>query len=65
MKLLELLPKLERYGRVKREEWGDWYLIKQSDENKPLVLCDFHCMTLREFIPSFESLVSDDWEIIN
>jgi len=64
MKLLELLPDLRVYGRVKRVNWSDYYLVRKVDENSPLVFCDLRHWVLKEFTPTFEELIAEDWELI-
>lgn len=50
MKLLELLPLLEKYGRVRRKLWDDGrFLIKPIDDFHPLINCDLNSMILDRY----------------
>lgn len=64
MKLLELLPQLEKYGRVKRQLWSNRFLIKPIDEFQPMINCDLNSLIIKEYFLSYNDLISDDWEII-
>lgn len=64
MKLLELLPKLEHYGRVTRESWRDWFLVRPTNDFSPLVRCDMNSLIMEAYCLSYHDLTSDDWEIL-
>lgn len=64
MKLLELLPQLEKYGRVKRKLWDNRFLIKPIDDFQPLINCDLNSIIMDRYILSFKDLTADDWEIV-
>lgn len=65
MRLLELLPKLEAYGRIKRDSWQDRYLVRHAGANHhPLISCDFNCLQMEAYMFSYDDLTTNDWSVI-
>jgi hypothetical protein len=69
MKLLELLPELEYFKRIRRIKWSafgicDFYLVKSEYESKGLIKIDIHSMQIGEYMLTIADLTADDWEII-
>lgn len=62
MKLLELIPKMKSFTRIKRDKWN-YYIIRSTFEFHPLIIIDLNSMQLINYIPTYEDLISDDWEI--
>jgi hypothetical protein len=65
MKLLELLPLMKKYGRVKRTIWENRFLIKPIDDFEPLINCDISSRIMNRYHLSFRDLTSDDWELVD
>lgn len=65
MKLLEVLPKLSIYKRIKRESWR-FCVVRAAEGNLyPLVCLDYpHSLQLKEYTPTYEDLIANDWEVI-
>lgn len=64
MKLLELLPHCQIYGRITKSAWSNRYLVRSVFDSHPLVLCDFHSMIIESYALTFLDLSSDDWELL-
>ena len=64
MNLLELLPQLEEYGRVKRKHWHDRFILKPIDGTEPMINCNMECLIMDRFLITFNDLIAEDWEII-
>ena len=63
MKLLELIPKLESYTRIKRHCWN-YFLVKSEYPYRGLIKCDFESLQLQEYMLLYSDLMADDWEIV-
>lgn len=63
MKLLELLPTLESYTRIKRSTWY-YFLVRSEIVYRGLIKCDFSSLQLHEYTLSYDDLMADDWEIV-
>lgn len=63
MKLLDLIPSLKNYARIKRKNWNN-FIVKSEDNYRPLIKCDFACLILREYALTYDDLMADDWEIL-
>ena len=63
MKLLELVPKLEDYTRIRRKGWKS-FLIKPSVNCDPLIKLDLLSIQIGRYELSYGDLLADDWEII-
>ena len=61
-KLLDLIPILKDYTRIKRSSW-DFFLVKSEFAERGLILCNFESLQLHEYMFTYEDLVADDWEI--
>lgn len=64
MKLLELLPQIKEYGRVKREFWKNKFLIRSCDDFESLFMCNLNSLIITRELLTFADLIADDWEII-
>jgi hypothetical protein len=64
MKLLELLPQVEIYGRIRKQDWENRYLVRTLDVDEALVYCDLECMVIQKYMFSFYDLLCDDWEMV-
>ena len=63
MKLLELIPSLKDYTRIKRKGWN-FFLVK-SLKYQSLIKIDLFSIQIGEYMLTLEDLESDDWEVIN
>jgi hypothetical protein len=63
MKLLDLIPKLKDFTRIKRSGWKN-FLVKSEFEFSPLIKCDFFSLQLEEYKLTYEDLMADDWELM-
>ena len=68
MKLLELLPKIDYFIRIRRRSWEkigyDFSLVKSEYANKGLIEIDLHSMQIGEYMLTVDDLFADDWEIV-
>lgn len=64
MKLLETLPQLGKYGRVKRRTWENRFLIKPITDNDPIISCDLNSIIIDRYILTYADLIADDWEFV-
>lgn len=64
MKLLELLPNIELYKRIKRESWN-YCLIKSEYTSYPLIKIDMCHLQIEKYALTYDDLIADDWEIVN
>lgn len=63
MKLLELVPTLKDYTRIKRKKW-DFFLVKPHQDFDPLIMLDMVSIQIGKYRLTYEDLLADDWEII-
>lgn len=63
MKLLEALPNLLIYIRIRRKDW-EFYLIRSEYYRKGLIKIDLESMQLCEYMLTIDDLLADDWEIV-
>ena len=63
MKLLELVPLLEDYTRIKRDYWK-FFLVRSSYDGSPLIKINLYSIEIGEYILSYNDLIADDWEIM-
>jgi hypothetical protein len=67
MKLLELLPSLEMYKRIKRKSWDliiTGSVIRSEYKDFPLMKLDIFNLQVERYCPSYSDLIADDWEIV-
>lgn len=65
MRLLELLPKMSEFGRMKRASWKQRYIVRKPESvHQPLILCDFGSMEIEEYLFTFDDLLSNEWEMV-
>lgn len=64
MKLLELLPKLPYFVRIRRESWSKHYLVRSEYMTKGLIKIDLDSMQIGEYMLSIDDLLASDWEIV-
>jgi len=62
MKLLELLPSIQSYTRIKRKDWN--YFLVKSLQIQPLIKIDLFSIQIGEYMLTLEDLEADDWEIV-
>ena len=63
MKLLELIPLLKDYTRIKRKDW-QYFLVKPMPDCHALIKLNLYSIEISEWMPSYDDLLADDWEII-
>jgi len=63
MKLLELVPLLKDYTRIKREGWK-YFLVKPIADCDALIKIDLDSIQIGEYLLSYGDLLADDWEIV-
>lgn len=63
MKLLELVPLLKDYTRIKRKSW-DWFLVKPYMTSEALIKINLYSIQIGEYVLSYEDLLAEDWEIL-
>lgn len=63
MKLLEILPNLESFTRIKRKEWG-FCLVKPGNIDCPFIKLNLYSLEIKYFTLSYEDLLADDWQIV-
>lgn len=61
MKLLELIPLLHDYTRIKRNNW-DFFLVKPDLDFEALIRIDLYSIQIGEYKLSYQDLLADDWE---
>lgn len=64
MKLLELLPDLKTYTRIKRKGWI-YPLIKPEYNHHPFIRLNILGIELTKYMLTYEDLMADDWEIVH
>jgi hypothetical protein len=62
MKLLELIPKLKHFTRIKRKGWKN-FLVRSIFTDRSLIECNFDSLQLKEYLFTYEDLIAEDWEI--
>lgn len=63
MKLLELLPSIREYVRIKRANWN-YCLIRSEFYDSPLIKLDVFHLQIEEYKLSYADLIADDWMIV-
>lgn len=65
MKLLELINELNTFKRLKREKWGDRFIVRKIGlSHHHIAKCDLHSMIIENWLPRIEDLSCDDWSIV-
>ena len=63
MKLLELVPLLKDYTRIKRKDWK-YFLLKPIADCDSLIKVDLYSIEIGHYILSYRDLLAEDWEIL-
>jgi hypothetical protein len=63
MKLLELLPSLATYTRIKRQSW-DFVLIRSEYLDYPLIKLNVFILQMEKYTLTYADLIADDWMIV-
>lgn len=63
MKLLELLPSLSTYTRIKRQSW-DFVLIRSEYLDYPLIKLNVFILQMEKYTLTYADLIADDWMIV-
>ncbi len=63
MKLLELVPLLKDYTRIKRSNWTV-FLVKPSADCDALIKINLLSIQIGEYKITYGDLLADDWEIV-
>lgn len=63
MKLLELIPLLKDYTRIKRKDWH-YFLVMPMCDDDSLIKLDLCSIQISEYKISYGDLLADDWEVM-
>lgn len=63
MKLLEIIPDLKDYVRIKRPGW-DFVLVKSEYPDRALMKINAYMLQIEEYKLTYNDLVANDWEIV-
>lgn len=63
MRLLELLPSLATYTRIKRQSW-DFVLIRSEFIDYPLIKLNMSHLQIEKYALTYSDLMADDWMIV-
>lgn len=62
MRLLDLLPALTNFKRLRRSEWRDHiYIVRSIDTDVPLVIINHYSLIIKKYNLTLEDLLADDW----
>lgn len=64
MKLLELIPLLKDYTRIKRSGW-EYFFVKPMAGCDSLIKLDLYSIKIYEYKITYNDLLADDWEIMD
>jgi hypothetical protein len=65
MKLLDLLPSLDNFHRIKRASWFGVYLVKPLYPHYPLIHIDMDSIQIEKYCLTYDDLMADDWVVVD
>ena len=65
MRLLEIISAMTDCDRIAREKWEGQYLCRNyAYPYAPLILCNFNCKEMDNYMFTYEDFIVFDWEFL-